>query len=197
MTEVLFEVPLSEEEARRLNEAFGQVAAKGQTQLEAAAGLVRALAEAGLREYVLYVTGERVPAGVRDLRELRLWLLAKHLPGGLPSDPEVAFLFHLTSAQARNLVAGTRARYPTEFATLFEEAARTALREAEKIDSKTFRITANASLAAFLLDLLAESTVPEPAKRADASRRYDLTPATVNELCKRLGMKTSEVGTAP
>src|SRR5213080_3250569 len=68
------------------------------------------MAKSGFAEYLLYLSGERVPSGVRDLRELRLRLLAEYLPHGLPTDPQVAQLFHLTPAQARNLVAGARAR---------------------------------------------------------------------------------------
>lgn len=192
-SEVSVTVSISEEDAKRLNEAFRNVPAAGQSEMEAAQPLVEALTAAGFHEYLLYVGGGRVPGGVRELRELRLWLLAKYLPGNLPSDSAVAALFHLTSAQARNLVAGTRARYPDEFVTLLEAAARTALREAEEIDEATYRITASGSLAAFLLDLLAESVVPPPLKRADASRRYDLSPDTAKELCARLGMEVGEL----
>jgi hypothetical protein len=52
--------------------------------------LLQGLAQAALNEYALAFGGERVPAGVQDLRELRLMLLAKNLPGGLPSEREVA-----------------------------------------------------------------------------------------------------------
>jgi hypothetical protein len=178
----------------RLLSSFGIALGSGQSKEEAIAPLATAIAEAAFEEYVLYLSGERVPAGVRDLRELRLRLLAEHLPGGLPRDAQVAALFHLTTSQARNLIAGTRARYPDEFETLFREAVKRALREAEPLEGDGARITAGRSLAAFIDDLLAESVTPPPTRLTDASGRFDLARETIDDLCSRLGMDRSEVG---
>jgi hypothetical protein len=161
------------------------------------ADLVSGLAQAAFREYMLAITGERAPTGVRDLRELRLRLLADHLPAGLPSDRQVAELFHLTMSQARTLIAGTRARYPQDLTRLMVASAKAALRNASGVDDDTVRITAHDSLAAFLRDELSDAVTPPPIKRADFSSRYDLNRDTVVELCNRLGLGIDEVTALP
>jgi hypothetical protein len=153
------------------------------------------IAKAAFEEYLLHMTGERVPSGVRDLRELRLRLLAEHLPGGLPSDVQVARLFHLTPSQARNLVAGARARYPTELQISLDKAAIAALRAADKGDNDdVIRITAPDSLAVYLRDVVtAASSAQVPIKRTDASNRYDVGRRAVEVLCAHLGIPITDV----
>lgn len=184
-------------EVDSLKNVFRASPLRTQSEDGAVTKLVEGFAKAAMDEYLLYVKGERVPGGVRDLRELRLCLLGQHLPGGLPTDVEVAAMFHLTTSQARNLLAGTRARYPNEFAILFVDAARAALRAAEKIDKSTFRITASIPLAAFIRDLLSESVAQAPVRLQDATGRYDFAQRTVKDLCAALNMDIDEVGTKP
>jgi AcrR family transcriptional regulator len=180
-----FDVSLEIEDAHveTVRELFGSVSED----------LVRRLAQAALDEYVLAATGERVPAGVRDLRELRLRLLAGHLPDGMPTERQVADFFHLTGTQARNLIAGTRARYPKEFTQRMADTAKAALRKATKPDDN-YRITASGSLAAYLRDILEESSVPPPMRRTDAGNLFDVTDDTMAELCRVLGLPEAEVG---
>lgn len=192
--QVTVTITITDTQVDRLKNAFHIDPGKGRSDLEAVTPVLEGLVKAATDEYLLYVSGERVPGGVRDLRELRLRLLGQRLPSGLPSDTEVAALFHLTTSQARNLLAGTRARYPDEFASLFVEAARTALRKAEKIDKSTFRITASKPLAAFIDDLLSESVARPPERLQDASGRYDLARSTAEDLCAALGLGINEVG---
>lgn len=194
--EIEVRIPVDEDAADRLLEGFGVAVGAEESKEEAVAPVAQGLARAAFEEYLLYMSGERVPAGIRDLRELRLRLLAEHLPAGLPRDGQVAALFHLTTSQARNLIAGTRARYPAKFEVLFREAAKKALREAERLESDRARITAGSSLAAFIRDLLSESVARPPTRLADASGRYDLARATVRALCERLEMDPAEVGSS-
>ena len=196
-SDVSVTVPISDAEAAALASTFGVEPAHGESLVEAVTPLVRGLAAAAFREYLLTITGERIPTGVRDIRELRLRLMAEHLPGSLPSDRQVAQLFGLTSSQARTLVAGTRARYPQEFAGLVVTAAKNALRQATKVDDDTVRITASDSLVAFLRDVLQDSVAPPPLRRPDVSLRYDLNRQTVEELCARLGLDISAVKALP
>jgi hypothetical protein len=154
--------------------------------------LLKGLAQAAVSEYALAFAGERVPSGVRDLRELRLMLLAQNLPHGLPTEREVASLFHLTSTQARTLIAGTRARYPRELTNALGEAAKDALRKADKAGD-TIRVTLHPSLAAYLRDLLQDSPAPPPLRRPDSTLRYDVDRRTVEELCQLLNLKTTDV----
>jgi hypothetical protein len=166
---------------------------------DAARALFAGMTAAAFAEYMLYATGERVPAGVRDLRELRLRLLAENLPAGLPTENQVAQLFHLTAAQARNLIAGTRARYPSQLAKSLDEAARDALRQATKGDNDhTIRITASASVAAYLREVVANaSSAQAPAKRTDASNRYDVTRSAAEVLCAHLDMPITDINALP
>jgi hypothetical protein len=159
-----------------------------------ASEVATALARAALAEYALQASGERVPGGVRDLRELRLRLLAEHLPGGLPTDGPIAQFFHLTPAQARNLVNGARARYPAELAAGMKQAAIDALRRSDKGDADTIRITASPSLAAYLSDIVVtDSNAPPLAPRKDGSNRWDVSRKAAEVLCRRLGIDVADV----
>jgi hypothetical protein len=158
------------------------------------ATVATALAHAAFTEYALQASGERVPGGVRDLRELRLRLLAEHLPGGLPRDGPIAQFFHLTSVQARNLVNGARARYPAELAAGMKRAAIDALRRSDRGDANTIRITASNSLAAYLTDIVVtDSNAAAPAPRKDGSNRWDVTRTAAGVLCARLGIDVADV----
>jgi hypothetical protein len=185
-------IDVPDEDAQRLFEIFDIDATKEPDKaLELQAGIARA----ALAEYLLLVTGERNPSTVRDLRELRLRLLACHLPEHLPSDEQIAEIFQLTPTQARTLVSGTRARYRQELEDMLNEAAKVALKSAEKVNTDTVRIEASASLAAYLRETV-RSAAP-PTKRTDASRQYDLVRVTVEELCGVLGLPIEEVKALP
>jgi hypothetical protein len=177
---------------RRLYEIFG---IDSISEPERASKLQSGIAQAALAEYLLLLTGERSPSTMRDLRELRLRLLARHLPEQLPSDEQIADIFKLTRTQASTLVNGTRARYRQEFAAMLNEAAKKALKGAQKVNDNTVRIEASASLAAYLEETI-RSGAP-PAKRTDAARQYNLVRATVEELCGVLGLPVEEVKALP
>lgn len=188
--QITLEVP--EGELRRLLEIFG---VDGVKDPGAALALQTGLARAALAEYLLMATGERNPTTVRDLRELRLQLLAHHLPQHLPSDEQIAELFQLTRTQARTLVSGTRARYRKELGEMLAEAAKGALRNATAVNKDTIRIEASDSLVAYISEII-RSAAP-PTKRMDASHRYDLARATVGELCDLLELPIGEVKALP
>jgi hypothetical protein len=57
--------------------------------------VLNALATAALHEYTLALSGTRAPSTLRELRELRLLLLFQHLPGGGPTDTQVAQMLSL------------------------------------------------------------------------------------------------------
>jgi hypothetical protein len=181
-----------DEDADRLNEIFG---IDSISEPERASKLQSGIAQAALAEYLLLLTGERSPSTMRDLRELRLRLLACHLPESLPSDEQIAEIFQLTRTQARTLISGTRARYRHELEHMLRQAAKVALKNAEAVDQDTIRIEASDSLASYLGEIV-HSAQP-PMKRPDASRRYDLTRSTVEELCEVLGLPIAEVQKLP
>jgi hypothetical protein len=178
-------------------EALGRLFGDGTSA--SASAVATALARAALAEYALQASGERIPGGVRELRELRLRLLAEHLPGGLPRDGRIAQFFHLTPAQARNLVAGARARYPVELAGAMKQAAIGALRTSDSgDDANTIRITASDSLAAHLRDIVVgSSNALPPTPRKDGSNRWDVTRSAVEVLCESLGTPVGDVGGLP
>jgi len=180
------------QDAQTICEVFGVEA--GEELAEAAHPHLAGLAKAALAEYLIVAAGRQYPSSVRDLRELRLRLLASHLPGGLPTDAQVAQLFQLTSSQARTLVAGARARYRRDIGRILEARAKDALRSAPQgDDGDHIRITAPDTLARYMEDLVATTTAPPPSKRSDASQLYEVQRATVNALCDLLGLDVSEV----
>ena len=184
--ELTLDVP--KEGANRLFEIFG---VDPIADPDKALQLEQGIAQAALAEYLLQLTGTRNPTTVRDLRELRLRLLAGHLPEHLPSDEQIAEIFQLTRTQARTLVNGARARYRQELNEMFDEATRSALRNAERIDENTVRIEASDSLATYLSEIV--RLAAPPTKRADASRKYDLVRSTVEDLCEAVALPVDEV----
>jgi len=189
-SQITIEVP--EDELQRLLEIFG---ADRVADPDGAKALEEGFASSAIAEYLLMATGERNPTTVRDLRELRLKLLALHLPQQLPSDRQIAELFQLTPTQTRTLVSGTRARYRQELREVLAEVARQALRDATKVNNNMIRIVASDSLFAYLSELI--SSAAPPTKRTDASHQYDLTRATVKELCEALDLPIAEVKALP
>jgi hypothetical protein len=196
MAEMDVKVEVSDEDARTLCVVFG--IDPGASALASAQAHIQGLARAALSEYLIAATGRPYPGGVRDLRELRLRLLAESLPGGLPKDAEVAELFQLTRSQAKNLIMGARARYRNELGGRLADRARDALRNADKGDDDDHvRITAPESLARYIEDLVSDTTAAAPAKRAESSQRYEVARQTLEELCRLLGMNVSEVTKLP
>ena len=78
---------------------------------------------------------------------------------------------------------------------MLAEVARQALRDATKVNNNMIRIVASDSLFAYLSELI--SSAAPPTKRTDASHQYDLTRATVKELCEALDLPIAEVKALP
>jgi hypothetical protein len=72
------------------------------------------------------------------------------------------------------------------------DAAKKALKEADKLGG-TIRLTAHPSLAAYLRDLLQDSTAPPPMRRPDSTLRYDVDRGPDVELCAALDLPEDEV----
>ena len=130
---------------------------------------------------------------MRELRELRLRLLYDHLAGDAPTDAQVAQLFELTPTQARNLIAGTRARYRPELEGTMSARSIAALKQSTRVDDRTARVVMSDSLAVYLGDLISETQAPPLEKVKDASRTYDIKKSTATALGKRLGFKIDEL----
>jgi hypothetical protein len=145
------------------------------------------LAAAALAEYALAFTGQRAPATMRELRELRLSLLYGFLPPGRPTDEQIGALFQLTPSQVGTLIAGARARFAAEMDARLRATAAAALRDATKVDEDTVRIRVPDSLARYLKDLVARTAAPPMDKRRDASQTYDLSRSTITALSGELG----------
>jgi hypothetical protein len=181
------EVPLDlePEHLQELSQIFGLAS----DQLDQHLALVAA---AALREYVLAFTGRRTPASTRELRELRLQLLYRYLPGDEPSDDQIAQLFQLTPSQVGMLIAGARARFSAEIDPRLRQAALDALGQAQKVDDNTIRIIIADSLARYLRDLISRTSAPPLIRRKDASRTYDLGRTTIAALCRQLVVEPSD-----
>ena len=178
----------------QLLESLGQIL--GVTDRAALAHELGQLARAALEEYVLAFAGERSPTAVRDMRELRLRLLYKHLPEGMPTDQQVAELFQLTPTQAASLIAGARARYRNELQQRLRAEAWAAIASGEPLDKGEIRIKVSDSLGGYIKDLIRRTTAAQPRKSRDSSRTYDLTRTTREALEKQLGNKPSGAGPA-
>jgi hypothetical protein len=172
--------------AQRLREIFG-------VDDDALEERVTALASAALEEYELALSGERPATGIRDLRELRLNLLYKHLPDGEPTDDQIAELFLLTRAQVATLVAGTRARFGPAITGRLRGQAKAALVNATNVDDDTVRVVMPDSLGRYMKDLVAQTEAQPLEKRRDASRTYDIGRDTLSALAAKLGFDASEV----
>jgi hypothetical protein len=183
---------VTDEELRRLAVIFGldPNADDLRQQLEP---WLTAIAAAALREYVFAFAGTRMPSTMRELRELRLRLLYDQLAGDAPSDGQVAQLFELTPTQARNLIAGTRARYRPELEGTLSSRSVAALKKSIKVNNTTARVILPGSLAAYLSDLISETQAPPLEKNREASRTYEIKRGTAEELGKRLGFEVSEL----
>jgi len=174
---------------QRVAEIFGVSGDDAKARMEA-------LAAAALEEYTLAFSGVRAPSTIKELRELRLRLLYKHLPAGEPTDEQIAQLFQMTPAQVGTLVAGTRARYRDDVGARMRELAIAAMKKSVKLDDDGTRRLRNVSdsLGRLLKELVAQTSAPPVEKRRDASRTYDLGPDTVNAICAQLGI---DPGTLP
>lgn len=192
MSKIQISLEVADADTVTLCEIFG-VNATDET--DKATALLEGITRAALAEYLLLATAQRNPSTMRDLRELRLKLLASHLPGHLPSDEQIAEIFQFTQTQARTLVKGTRARYRQELEQMFREAAKAALTNAKKAGPDSIRIDASDSLASYLDEII--RFAPPPTKRTDATHRYDLTRTTVQELCEVLDLPITEVKNLP
>jgi hypothetical protein len=158
------------------------------------AEILEALATAALQEYTLAFSGTRSPGTLREARELRLRLLFEHLPGGGPTDTQVAQLMQLTPSAARTLIAGTRARYRTQLDEILRAAAVEALKESTRGDDEdTARVVLPDSLAVYVRDLADETRTP-PLKKSDAiSLTWEIKRSTAEVLGKRLGFTVGEL----
>jgi hypothetical protein len=180
-------VPLDETSRRRLGEIFD--VRDGDLD-----EVLSQLAAASLTEYLLAFAGDHAPTSMRELRELRLRLLYRHMSDDLPTDEQVQELFQLTPTQVGTLIAGTRARFSTEIGDRLRAAAVSALtRQATNVDTDTIRLVLPNSLARYMKDLVNTTAAPPLAKRKDASRTYDVGRGTTRALCTRLGVDPTQV----
>lgn len=180
--------PTDEDGLAQLAAIFGVQA--GSAEFEK---ILEALATAALREYTLSLSGTRAPSTMRDVRELRLSLLYQHLPDGAPTDAQVTQLMQLTPSAARSLIAGTRARHRMQLTTRMTERAAEAIKAATKYDERTVRVTLPGSLAAFVMDLVAETQEKPLDRDPERSQTYLLKKGTATELGKVLGFKISDI----
>jgi hypothetical protein len=154
---------------------------------------MQALAEAALEEYELAVSGARAPSTMRELRELRLRLLYKHLPAGEPTDDQIGELFQMTRTQVGTLVAGMRARFGPEVEEQLKREAGAALIDTTRVEDNLARVIVRDSLGRYIQDLAAQALAAPMEKPRESSRTYHVRRSTIEKLCPRLGIDLSEV----
>jgi len=182
-------VAATEEELRRIAEIFGVDPSSDEFRER-----LRIVAGAALEEFLLAFAGTRSPSTMREVRELRLQLLYKHLGEDAPTDAQVSQLFELTTTQTKNLIAGTRARYRVELERLlFSERAKKALSESTPVDEGVARVVLPGSVYVYLADLISETSVPPLEAVKGASSTYDINHSTAVELGRRLGFNADDL----
>jgi hypothetical protein len=154
---------------------------------------LQAIGTAALEEYMLAFAGTRSPSTIREMRELRLQLLYSHLGDLAPTDTQVAQLFELTPTQARNLIAGTRARYRSQLEETLSARAVKALKNSTYVEEDLARVRLSGSVASYLRDIISETEAPGLMKNRDASSTYDIQRSTAEELAKHLDFNVDEL----
>jgi hypothetical protein len=170
----------------------GILGGEGERRTERLQGFV----EAAVEEYSLTMSGRKAVTGVSGQRELRLYLLYKHLdPVGGLSDRQVEELFQLTRSQARTLIAGTWARYREELQEQLSAAVEKALKheEAKWDERKHLLIRLPGSLAKYVREVVDETNAPPVDKVREVAGTYDLSEDTVSALCAQLGIPTEGI----
>lgn len=184
------EIPFDDEspEGRRIVAVIGG-------EGEERAKRLQKLAIVALEEFVLTMSGRKSVTSIRDQRELRLFLLYKHLePVGGLSDHQVRELFQMTRSQTRTLIAGTWARYREELEKQLNDAVEAALKAGEWDDEKELlQVRLPDSLARYVRDAADETNAPPVEKVREVAGTYDLSKQTVEDLCAKLGIPAADV----
>jgi hypothetical protein len=165
------DVPLSDDERRRLAQALGT-----QRDVDRVAAMV---AKAGARELLAQATGAAVFSSITDLKHYRIYML---LHQGLTLDEAervVAALFKVTGTAARRLVGNAIARYSVELRDALERALVELLEAATwnpEVDRWEVRIP-SAFVRERVRDVLSQLPLPDPvpAQRGPLWRYADET----------------------
>lgn len=105
--QLMISVELRDDEVSRIRAAM-------RTQDDVSEPLGR-LALAATEEWLDQILARRLPARIKDVRELRLLHYALHVEGGrLPRPEQISDLFHVTAPESRTLHRNTRTRYAFE-----------------------------------------------------------------------------------
>lgn len=178
----------SSEAARRIQQVFG-------VEGEDLTKRMQAVAAAAFEEYRVEMSGLRSISTIREQRELRLYLLYKHLwPLGGLSDAQVGELFQMTRSQVSTLIAGTWARFRPELEDRLRDEVKQVLEDGEwQEGNKVIWVELSESLARYMRDVIAQTNAPPIEKLREVSRTYELSRQTVTELCGKLGIPAGSV----
>lgn len=175
------------EEAVRIKHVFG-------LQGNALESRMKALAAAAFEEYRVEMSGLRSISTIREQRELRLYLLYKHIGLGNLTDAQVGELFQMTRTQVGTLIAGTWARFRPELEGHLRDEVEAKLKAGRWIeDDSILRVAMPDSLARFVKDVIRQTNAPPVERVREVSRTYDLPLQTVEELCARLEIPTEPI----
>lgn len=181
MATVEVEFKEGSEEARRIANVF-------ELSGEALRQRMKALAAAAFDEYQLEMSGLRSISTIREQRELRLYLLYKHIGLAHLADTQVGELFQFTRTQVGTLIAGTWARFRPEL----EDQLRDTVEEVLKVKSgwkdndRVFDAVMPDSVAKFVRDVIAQTKSPPMEKSREVGQTYELQRETVEALCEQL-----------
>ena len=150
-------------------------------------------AAAALEEYVRMFIGERVYTRGSDIREYRLFLLMRHVFGGIPDEGQVSALFQTTTTQSRTLVRSVLSKFRYELEPIVRGSLRAAVGGAEEAEDGTWRIELRSQNAVDALNELISrlSTRAKPlpllAPNPSGANVYTLANSARNALRKEFG----------
>lgn len=186
--EVRFKVDLNEEDEARIAAALRVGAADLTATLEQ-------LAAAALDEWLDHALARRIPARVKDGRELRLLHYTLRVNGGqLPSPDQIAGLFHLTSAEARTLYRNTRTRYAFELTQGLVDALSVALSAGKWVEGSDAPGYVQIQLDDALVEYAEQQLVartdkpPERIAKDDRYGMYRVPLSSLRVLCDATGL---------
>lgn len=175
------------EDALRIKHVFG-------VEGDAFTQCMKALSSAAFEEYRLELSGLRSISTIREQRELRLYLLYKHLGLGNLTDVQVGELFQMTRTQVGTLIAGTWARFRSELQQQLRDEVEAKLKAGRWIeDDQRLRVGLPDSLARYVKDAVRQTGAPPVENVREVSQTYDLLRQTVEELCARLEISSEGI----
>lgn len=176
---------LTSDERRQLAATFGCK----ERELDAQIARYTAAAQ---EEYLRMILGQRVFTRGQDMREYRLFLLIKHVFGGLPTEQQISALFQTTTTQSRSLLRAVMSKYQYLLHDAIEQTLRDVLASAQEdpnveggrlitVDNENIIDALNRHIVAL------DGRLPQITRARGTVSTYEVAKASYERLRKDLG----------